>query len=394
MNHLQLDAAQRDLWLTRVYYFVSLGGGGFIAPFLNVFYVQIGLSGTDIGLVAAVGSVVALIAAPLWTSGRREQPRRLLQLSLLLTGLSYLWLGAQHLLFWIALITALRALVGAGISPLSDSLALAVTGAHKSGFGSVRVWASLGWIVSVTLGGWLIERLGFGAVFWGVSLTAILGAGFLFPIETRYFVQPRLNNAGRDRLGVTIRALLKNRTMLGVAVTLIIIGMANSGVAQFETVYLSTLGATAGVIGIAGMASAVVEIPCMLWADRLVRQYGAHRLLWVAMGLIVILRGLVLWLPSVATIMAERAIGGIPFSLYVVALTSLISEQTTQDKGTVLALYTVTLTNLVGMVSAPLAGAAYDSFGARWLYAIAVAGYAFGWFILRLTRPIHQTRME
>ena len=58
---------QRDLWLTRLYYFVCLGGTGFIAPFLNLFYVRVGLSGTDIGVVAAIGCCVAAPSeAPHW----------------------------------------------------------------------------------------------------------------------------------------------------------------------------------------------------------------------------------------------------------------------------------------------------------------------------------------
>ena len=382
-------AKRRDLWLTRLYYFTALGGAGFISPFLNLFYVRLGLSGTDIGLVAAVGSVVALIAAPIWTneSRKRRNPRALLQIALALMALSYLWLGQQKLFWGIALVTVIRVLVGAAISPLSDSLALSVTGATKSGFGSVRVWASIGWVISVLSGGWLIERAGFGAGFTGVCLASLVGAVFLFPIEPRHFAKERVQGQQTARLGTVIQGVLHNRAMVGVGLMVSILGIANSGVGQFETVYLSTLGAKEGLIGVAGMASAVVEIPCMLWADRLVRRKGAHPLLLIAMVMTGLLRGMVLLFPSVLTIMAERAIGGISFSFYAVALIGFISEKTRpQETGTVLALYNVTLVSFIGILSAPVAGAAYDRFGARPLYAIALAGYLLGWLSLWLTR--------
>ena len=273
---MNLRAKRRDLWLTRLYYLTTLGGTGFISPFLNLFYVRLGLSGTDIGLVAAIGSVVALIAAPVWTSEsrKRRNPRTLLQIALTLMALSYLWLGQQKLFWGIAFVTVIRALVGAAISPLSDSLALSVTGATKSGFGSVRVWASIGWVISVLSGGWLIERAGFGVGFAGVCLVSLAGVVFLFPIEPRHFAKERVQGQQTARLGTVIRDVLHNRAMVGVGLMMSIIGIANSGVGQFETVYLSTLGAKESLIGVAGMASAVVEIPCMLWADRLVPPEG------------------------------------------------------------------------------------------------------------------------
>ena len=386
---MNLRAKRRDLWLTRLYYLTALGGAGFISPFLNLFYVRLGLSGTDIGLVAAIGSVVALIAAPIWTSEsrKRRNPRALLQIALALMALSYLWLGQQKLFWGIALVTVIRVLVGAAISPLSDSLALSVTGATKSGFGSVRVWASMGWVVSVLSGGWLIERAGFGAGFMGVCLASLAGAMFLFPIEPRHFAKERVQGQQTARLGTVIRDVLRNRAMVGVGLMMSIIGIANSGVGQFETVYLSTLGAKESLIGVAGMASAVVEIPCMLWADRLVRRRGAHPLLLNHHGD----DGLAAGNSFAVSFRAHhhgRASDWRHLVQFLRRRPDRVHQRETlpQETGTVLALYNVTLVSLIGILSAPVAGAAYDLFGARPLYAIALAGYALGWLSLWLTR--------
>jgi MFS family permease len=391
MTSSKSESRRRDLWLARLYYFTAMGGTGFIAPYLNLFFVRVGLSGTDIGLVAAVGSVAALVAAPVWASRSRtwRHPRAMLQLALTLVALSYLWLNAQRLFWGIALVMALRALVGSGISPLSDSLALAVTGANKTGFGSVRIWASLGWIFSVLVSGWLIERTGFVAAFIGQCLIIITGVFVLFPMGTQYWQDGSTGKKTTD-LRVVIRDLLTNRPMVGLGLMLAVIGIGNSGVGQFETVYLSQLGAQDSLLGVAGMLSAVVEVPCMLWADRLSRRHGPHRLLLAAMWMTALLRGMVLVFPSVLTIMAERALGGISFSFYAVSLVNFIGEQTAPDQtGTALALCNVTLVSLIGVIGSPLAGTAFDAVGARWLYAIAAVGYLIGWLCLRLNRPAH-----
>ena len=99
-------------------------------------------------------------------------------------------------------------------------------------------------------------------------------------------------------------------------------------------------------------------------------------------------RAAILVLPSIATIMVVRFIGGVGFSFYTVSFIGLINSRTqTHETGTVLALFTVTLAGLVNIVAAPLDGALYDAIGARWLYAFSVSGYAIAFASLWITRP-------
>jgi PPP family 3-phenylpropionic acid transporter len=380
---------RRDLKFTRLYYFVSYGGVGFISPFLNIFYVRLGLSGTQIGWNAAVAGLITLVAAPVWAS-RSERwlnPRTMLQIALLLAALGYFLLIWQSVFWGIVAVTVFRSLVGAGLSPLSDGLALAVTRANRTGFGSVRVWASMGWVVTVLFSGWVIQQTGLRSGLAGACIMTAVGVVVVLGIRPQNFSSQSTEGQKTTPLRTLIRGLLRNPGMVGLALMLITVGSANNGVAQFETVYLDTLGAKESVIGVAGMLSAVVEIPCMLLADRLISRKGAYHLLLIAMLMSATLRGLVFLVPAVLTILVERAIGGVAFSFYTVALIRFIGQQTyPQETRTVLALYTVTLASLIGIVAPPFAGAAYDRFGARWLYPIAVVGYLLGWLILQQAR--------
>jgi MFS family permease len=87
--------------------------------------------------------------------------------------------------------------------------------------------------------------------------------------------------------------------------------------------------------------------------------------------------------------MIVRFLGGTAFSFLTIASVFLISSRTEQrETGTVLAIYTVTLSGLVTVMAAPVSGAIFDAIGARWLYAFSVAGYAIGLLSLWLTRPL------
>lgn len=384
MSWTDAPAKKRELWLARFFYFAYYGGLGCIFPFLNLFYTRVGLNGTQIGWTAAVGSMVALVAAPAWVrlSQERPNPRAFLQLSLALTVLAYLWLGQQRLFFWIVVATAARSLIGAGIGPLSDSMVLAVTGAARSGFGSVRVWGSLGWAVLVLFSGWLIQKTSLQSGFLSASAGYLLAALLLLWIGPAHFGKPRTPGDARPDTG----SLLRSRALAGVGLMIVFTGFANSGVLQFEPVFMDRLGAREGLIGVASMLGSIVELPCMFWADRLADRRGSHFLLLLSMVVYAVLRAGVFLAPSIPAILLERAGGGVAFSFYAVSLVKFISEQAPQGQtGAALALFTVTLASLVNIIATPLTGMAYDRLGMTPLYALAALGYLGSWLALRLT---------
>lgn len=391
VSHPMNPTIKRDLFFARAYYLAYMGGWGFVLPFINLFYVSLGLSGTQIGTINSVSAVVGLVLSPIVVTEIKKLPqaRLLLQCFLLLGALGYFILGRQVLFSAIVLVIFFHAVITAGIMPTSDAMAVAVAQEADTGYGSVRMWASLGWIGTVLLSGALIERFGYLASFDGVSLMWVLGAGLVQFIQPRYFVARIEPQSSHPSIRMALSRILHDRTLLGFAIAVIFIGFLNSGVLQFEYVYLAQLGASKQVISVAGILSAIVELPFMIYADRFVRRVGAHRVMLLALGMIFFQRAAVLLLPSIATIMIVRFLGGVSFSFYTIAYIGIISSRTSSSEtGTVLALYTVTLAGLVNMLAAPVSGAIFDAIGARWLYGLAMIGYALGLLILRITRPI------
>lgn len=388
------NTLRRDLFFSRAYYFAFMGGWGFILPFLNLFYVSLGLSGTQIGTITSTSSIVGLLLAPIIVNEikKRPQARGFLQTAILLGALGYFALGHQTLYLFILVNVFFQALAGSGVMPVSDSMAVAVSKESGSGYGSIRVFASVGWIVTVLASGWLIQRFDFIAGFIGVSSMWTFGALLIFFIQPRFFITKPNNRLPKPSLPATIKRVASDRTLLGFAIALIFIGFMNSGVLQFENVFLSELGASKRLISVAGILSAVVELPFMLYADRYVRRYGANRVLLIAILMTMLQRTAVLLFPSIITIMIVRFIGGVAFSLYTVSYIGLISSRTDESEtGTVLALYTVTLASLVNILAAPVSGAIFDVIGARWLYALSASGYAIGAICIWLTRPQKNT---
>jgi PPP family 3-phenylpropionic acid transporter len=392
-SHMPLKLPNRDLLFARAYYFAFMGGWGFILPFLNLFYVSLGLSGTQIGTIGSVSSTVGLIVSPVIVTEIKKRPhaRSILQVALSLGAIGYFVLGQQTAFLPIILVVFSQALAGSGVLPASDAMAVHVSEEAGKGYGSVRVWASVGWIITTLTSGWLIERKGFGAGFLGVSLMWLTAALVTLLIQPRYFVSPNFAEQRKPNLRTALKHITCDRTLSGYAIAVIFMGFLNNGVLQFENVYLSQLGASKQLISVAGILSAIVEIPFMVFADRYIRRVGIYRVLLFAVGMTLLQRAAVLVFPSIATIMIVRFVGGVAFSFLTIGAVFLISSRTTPDQtGTVLAIYTVTLSGLVNVLAAPVSGAIFDAIGARWLYAFAITGYAIGLLSLWLTRPSPQ----
>ncbi len=397
MDNSPAQLARRNLNLTRLYYLLFYGGNGFMLPFQSLFFVHIGLSGTQIGWVTSLAAFVTLLAAPFWAQKNASwhNPRGAMQAFVVLTSLCHLWMSQQVMFFGVALVILVRAVVGAGIMPLSDSLAVSVTKNARAGFGSVRVFGSLGWIIFLMMAGFIVQNAGIQFSLIGAGLIAGTGALVLMPIEASNFHSHRPKDMSATSLKITVQNMLHNPPLLGIAGMLILTFLANSGVSQFDSVFMRQLGATDPQIALAGIVGALVELPAMFWADRLARRHGPYRILVIAVLLTGLLRGLVFVVPTFPTILLVRFLFGLPFSLYTVALIQAIVKYSAEhEKHTLLALLTVTLPSLMGIVGAPIAGAAFDHFGARWLYAIYAVGYVLAWLVLRAMAPRPDAALE
>src|SRR5258707_1198575 len=181
---------------------------------------------------------------------------------------------------------------------------------------SVRAWASLGWIVSVLTSGQLIQQFGYVAGFIGVSLMWLISSTVIFFIRPYYFKNVQTQDQPKPGLRIAIRRVFQDRTLLGFAIALVFIGFLNSGVLQFENVFLAELGASKQLISVAGILSAIVELPFMIFADRFMHRVGAHRLMLIALSMTIFQRITVLLLPFIPTIMIVRFIGGVVSLFY------------------------------------------------------------------------------
>jgi PPP family 3-phenylpropionic acid transporter len=150
---------------------------------------------------------------------------------------------------------------------------------------------------------------------------------------------------------------------------------------------MQQLGASEKVIGLAYTYPALLEIPAMLWADRLVRKFGAGRLLTIALLIEAFVMSIIVVHPSLGSILFMRLASSLYYSFYAIASIAYAAERAPAGQSaTVLSLYFVTLTGIIALVASPISGMIFDQAGAYPLYVIAMVGAFAAWLILRFTQ--------
>jgi PPP family 3-phenylpropionic acid transporter len=373
----------RNLWLIRLYYVFYFGGMGAISPFITLFYVDRGLKGTQIGLLNTIVALSCFISAPIMgrLADNSRRPRLILQAALFLSSITYYLLSLQTVFLYMAIVVGINALVAGGINPQSQIQALNI--ADKSGalYGSIRMCGSLGYAIVALISGAIIQKTSIVSGFYGFFALNIIAALLLFLIRTpeRPIKAPAATGKSpKEPISQVIGAIFKNPELVGYLISLIIVSITSNGI-SFESVYMRQLGASDAVIGRLSTLGALVEIPMMLLADKLMRRRGAAITQIMGLSFYCIGTLVIVFFPSVTSFIILRIILGLSFALTAVSGTYYVVDRCpAQQAGTILAFFSVTVSSIIGIIISPISGLIFDWAGPHWLYVISAAGYGLG----------------
>ena len=343
------------------------------APYLVVYYRQLGLDIAAIGATVSIAALVGFSAAPAWgwLSDRFDGSPRVFLLATVTAATGSILLSAALFDVPVVVGAALLAVGMAGMAPILDARALERAGAERHGFGPLRAWGSAGYIASSFLTGVGILAFGMGALF-AVLTTAIVVTGVvgvtLVPHDTSESPPPR----------GAIRALFGRRGLGGFLGAAFVTWIALAAIMAFYPLRLTELGAPAPVVGLASALGAAVEVPLMLRFPALLKRFGAERLV-VAGAAMFALRALVAGLTGdPAVLVAASAIGGVGYALFLVGgVTHVSLRAPTQLAATAQGAFQGTV-SLGQVAAASLGGIVAGGLGIEGLFLVcaALAGVA------------------
>lgn len=146
-----------------LFWFVYMGALGIFFPYYSLYLREnVGLSGTQLGLVLAIMPLVGIVAQPFWgqVADRTGARSRVLALLALGAAFGYLALAAVSGFTALVLATAALATFSTAVLPVTISVSLAtLRDAGPYAFGRVRVWGTLGFLILVIGFPWMLHHI-------------------------------------------------------------------------------------------------------------------------------------------------------------------------------------------------------------------------------------------
>ena len=348
---------------------------GFFNPYLPLWLKELGFSLLAISVLTSVQSASRLFAPYLWGSLSDRTGERVRLLRYGATVALLLSLGLWFNLGGVGLFVVLLLMFThtSGMMPMSEA-ALAHLVSHGGAFdakryGRIRLWGSLGFLVTVVAAGFWFER--FGLVHFPAWTLATLAAVTVSVWLLPDFREP----AHADEAQPSVWPVLRQPPVRWFFAAVFFHVLAHIFIYVFFSLYLDSLGYSKTVIGLLWALSVVIEIGWFFTQGRWLPHLSLSAWLVLAAALMAVRMGLTAGFPLVwPVLLLAQALHAITFAAHHTVCIAMLSHHFPgRLRGRGQALYTVVGYGLPGVVGGVAGGLLSSAFGLASVFWLASA---------------------
>ena len=348
------------------YYLLYFSTVGVILPFLPPYFRSLDLSGAQIGVLLALQPAMMLVAPPLWghLADRTGRPDRVLAVVSFGALLGFVPVALASGFWSLCAAMALYAFFVSSITTLVDSLTLHRVSVVGGSYSRIRMFGSLGFVLSSVTFGLAVTEVDRRTVFVAVGLMAAYAA---WSLTLRAQSQP-----GPRRSVFSGLALLRNRDLALMLTASALHWIAGAPYHGIFGIHVVALGLPPWVIGVSAGLGVVAEIVVMWLYPRFAERLAPRHVLLVAF-----LSGVVRWAgmavaESPWVIVSLQVLHGLTFGAFFVAAVAFGARRVPPSpRASGQALMVSVTFGLGGLVGYFAAGSAYEWLGGHRLFAVA-----------------------
>lgn len=252
---------------------------GTFATYAALFFAARGMTVAQIGILVSLIQVMRMLGPNLWGWVADHTARRALILRLTaasaLAAFSAMFFADTYGEFFAAMV--LLNLFTSAQSPLSESLMLSDMRGDLSGYGRIRLWGSIGFIVAVMSAGYFLDAFGAAALPWFAGAMLVMTVGASFAIGD---VAPQ--HAAHAK--APLLPVLRKPEVLAFFLSVALMCGAHMSLYAFYSLYLERAGYAKPVIGAMWALGVVAEVLFFYFQARVFARFGARRVMMCAFG--------------------------------------------------------------------------------------------------------------
>ena len=146
---------KKNIVSIRIFWFFYMAALGAIFPFISLYLNEYqGIDGVQLGFALAVGPLFGIVISPLWgyIADRTGQRKKVLAIAVLGSSIGYLTIPTATNFLSLLILLGILAIFSSPAMALASSLSFGILGkTNVINFGTIRVWGTIGYLVSVIL---------------------------------------------------------------------------------------------------------------------------------------------------------------------------------------------------------------------------------------------------
>ncbi|WP_413381304.1 MFS transporter [Alkalihalobacillus sp. 1P02AB] len=348
------------------YLFFAYSANTVIVSYLSVFYREEGLSGSEVGMLMAIGPFAMLLAQPVWgfLSDKYKTIRKILMIALIglivTASMYYMTSGfTQYLVVMFILFIFLSP-----VTALGDSLAQKTANYRSLNFGQIRMWGSIGFAFTSLVTGYLLTVIGvehFVLPLVFMASLAFLCACFVSDVP------------GSNKAVTIVHAIQSGLNIrLGLFLFCILfISIPHRANDSYLGIYIVELGGPESMIGWAWFIGVVAEAFVFALSMRWFKDIEPMKLIIVAAFIFVIRWLLMSFFTNPWFVMPLQVLHGFSFGIVYITSLQYVSKMFPDHlQATGHVLFITTFFALSGIIGSLIGGAIIDLIGVSAMYFV------------------------
>jgi PPP family 3-phenylpropionic acid transporter len=260
-----------------LFYFATLGA---LVPYWSLYLSWLNFNVTQIGQLTAILMATKIVAPYVWGwiadhSGRRVA---IVRMASLLAALAFTGVFAGRGFWWLALVMSGFSFFWNASLPQLEAETLNHLGGATGYYSRIRLWGSVGFIVTVAGLGPVLDRYGPGLL--PVVLLMLFTAIWLSSLAVEESVA-----GARPEKQQALRAVIRRPVVVSLFAVCFLMQASHGPYYTFFTIYLEHFGYSRTLIGQLWGLGVIAEIGVFLLMPRWLPRFGARPLLLLATGL-------------------------------------------------------------------------------------------------------------
>ncbi len=366
-------------WRLSSFYFFYFAAVGTLLPFWGPYLKDRGFTPLAIGELMAILMATKILAPNLWgwIADRTGARLSIVRLASLLSLLTFSGMFAVDGFRGIALVMALFSFFWNASLPQIEAITFEHLGSRARHYAGIRLWGSIGFIITVLALGALVERTG----------THIIPGLVLMLYTGIWLSSLAIPNSGRpppERSSSPLSSLVRKPEVAALLVTCFLMQASHGAFYAFYSIYLTETGYSSTAIGSLWAWGVGLEVVVFWRMHRLLERLGARRVLLISLGLAV-LRWLLTggFAADPALQFFAQSLHAATFGAFHAAAIHLVHHYFTgRTQGRGQALYSSLSFGAGGAVGSLLSGLLWGAAGAGLTFALSALAAGLGWLVV------------